>query len=74
MSVGAGIDPALILARPGLILGFVAALVAVKGVILFGLARAFRIPWRASADMALMLGPGGEFGFVMIGAALAGGT
>ncbi len=72
VSVGAGIDPALILARPGLILGLVAALVAVKGVILFGLARAFRIPWRASADMALMLGPGGEFGFVMIGAALAG--
>ena len=73
VSVGAGIDPALIFARPGLILGFAAALVAVKGLILFGLARAFRLTWRASADMALMLGPGGEFGFVMIGAALAGG-
>ncbi len=73
VSVGAGIDPALIFARPGLILGIAAALVAVKGLILFGLARAFRLTWRASADMALMLGPGGEFGFVMIGATLAGG-
>ncbi len=73
VSVGAGIDPALIFARPGLNLGIAAALVAVKGLTLFGLARAFRLTWRASAHMALMLGPGGEFGFVMIGAALAGG-
>ena len=73
VSVGAGIDPALIFARPGLIIGFAAALVVAKGLILFGLARAFRLPWRASADMALLLGPGGEFGFVMIGAALASG-
>ena len=49
VSVGAGIDPALIFARPGLILGIAAALVAVKGLILFGLARAFRLTWRASA-------------------------
>src|SRR5208283_5534047 len=56
-----------------LIVGLAAALVAVKGVILYGLARAFRLPSRVSAEMALLLGPGGEFGFVMIGAALAGG-
>ncbi|RBP15509.1 Kef-type potassium/proton antiporter (CPA2 family) [Roseiarcus fermentans] len=73
VSVGTGIDPALILARPGVIIGIAAGLVAVKGLILFGLARGFRLPWRASAEMALLLGPGGEFGFVMIGAALAGG-
>ncbi len=73
VSVGAGVDPALILARPGLILGLAAALVAAKGVILFGLARAFGIPTRPAGEMSLLLGPGGEFGFVMIGAALAGG-
>ncbi len=73
VSVGAGINPALVIARPGLILGLAAALVAVKVVILFGLARAFRLPARVSAEMALLLGPGGEFGFVMIGAALVGG-
>ena len=35
VSVGAGINPALIVARPGLILGLAAALVALKGVTLF---------------------------------------
>ena len=73
VSVGAEINPALILARPGLILGLAAALIAVKGLILIGLARAFRLPARVGAEMAMLLGPGGEFGFVMIGAALAGG-
>ena len=38
VSVGAEINPALILARPGLILGLAAALIAVKGLILMGLA------------------------------------
>src|SRR5208337_2450826 len=73
VSVGAGINPALILASPGLILGIAAGLIVAKGLVLFGLARAFRLPARVSAEMALLLGPGGEFGFVMIGAALAGG-
>ena len=73
VSVGAGINPALVFARPGLILGLAAAFVTVKALILFGLALAFRLPARVSAEMALLLGPGGEFGFVMIGAGLAGG-
>ncbi len=73
VSVGAGINPLLILARPGLIIGLAASFVAIKILILFGLARAFRLPARVSAEMALLLGPGGEFGFVMVGAALAGG-
>jgi CPA2 family monovalent cation:H+ antiporter-2 len=73
VSVGAEINPAYILHRPGLVLGLAAALVAVKAGTLFGLGRAFRLSPRVSAEMALLLGPGGEFGFVMIGAALAGG-
>ena len=73
VSVGAAINPAFIIARPGLILGLAAALVAAKALTLFGLGRAFRLPARAAAETSLLLGPGGEFGFVMIGAALAGG-
>ena len=73
VSVGAGINPALIAAKPGLILGLAAALIGLKALILFGLARGFGLPSRVGAEMALLLGPGGEFGFVMIGAALAGG-
>ena len=73
VSVGAAINPALIIARPGLILGLAVALVAVKAPTFFGLGRALSLPSRAAAEMALLLGPGGEFGFVMISAALAGG-
>jgi monovalent cation:H+ antiporter-2, CPA2 family len=72
VSVGAEINPAYIVARPGLLLGLAVALAAIKAVALFGLGRAFRLPARVSAEMALLLGPGGEFGFVMVGAALSG--
>ena len=73
VSVGAGINPAFIAARPGLVLGLAAALIAIKALTLFGLGRGFRLRSGAAAEMALLLGPGGEFGFVMIGVALAGG-
>jgi CPA2 family monovalent cation:H+ antiporter-2 len=73
VSIGAEINPAFIVVRPGLILGLAASLIGLKSLILFGLARGFGLPWRVGAETALLLGPGGEFGFVMIGAALAGG-
>jgi K+:H+ antiporter len=73
VSVGAGINPAFIVARPDLVLGVAAALIAIKGLMLFVLGRGLRLPARAAAEMSLLLGPGGEFGFVMIGVALTGG-
>jgi monovalent cation:H+ antiporter-2, CPA2 family len=48
-------------------------LVALKGLMLLALGRGFRLPPRVAMETALLLGPGGEFGFVMTGAALAGG-
>jgi monovalent cation:H+ antiporter-2, CPA2 family len=71
VSVGAEINPAYIVAQPGLVIGLAVALEAVKAVTLFALGRAFRLPPRVSAEIALLLGPGGEFGFVVIGAALS---
>jgi monovalent cation:H+ antiporter-2, CPA2 family len=73
VSVGAGINPAFIVARPGLIFGLATGLVASKSLTLFALGRAFRLPSRSVAEMSFLLGPSGEFGFVMIGVALAGG-
>jgi CPA2 family monovalent cation:H+ antiporter-2 len=73
VSVGAGINPAFIVARLGLILGLVVGLIAVKALTLFALGRGFRLLPRGAAEMSLLLGPGGEFGFVMMGVALAGG-
>ena len=73
VSVGAGINPAFIVARPWLILGIVAALIAIKGLLLFALGRGFRLSSQVAGETGLLLGPGGEFGFVMIGVALAAG-
>ena len=73
VSVGAGIDLKLVFARPGLLLGLAVALIAAKGLTLLALARGFGLSARVGAEMALLLGPGGEFGFVMVGAARAGG-
>ena len=42
VSVGAGIDPTLIIERPGVIFGIAVALIVIKGSIIFGLARGFR--------------------------------
>jgi CPA2 family monovalent cation:H+ antiporter-2 len=72
VSIGAGINPAFIIARPGLIIGLVVALIAIKCLTLFALGRAFRLPSPIAAETALLLAPGGEFGFVMISVALAG--
>ena len=57
VSVGAAINPAFIFARPGLIFGLAAALIAAKALTLFGLGRAFRLPFRAAAETSLLLGP-----------------
>ncbi len=73
VSIGAEINLPLLFSEPGLILGLVAALIATKGLTLIALARGFRLPVRVAVEMALLLGPGGEFAFVMVGAALAGG-
>ncbi len=71
VSIGAEINLPLLFSRAGLILGLVAALIVIKGLTLFALARGFRLPARAGVEMALVLAPGGEFAFVMVGAALA---
>ncbi|MCK6684218.1 MAG: monovalent cation:proton antiporter-2 (CPA2) family protein [Thermoanaerobaculia bacterium] len=65
ISVGASVDFALIGARPGLILGLVGGVVAVKFAVLLILARAFGL----SQDQALLFAFGlpqvGEFAFVL---------
>jgi CPA2 family monovalent cation:H+ antiporter-2 len=48
-------------------------LVAVKSGVIVGLARAFRLPLLIGLQVGLLLGPGGEFGFVILGLARAEG-
>ena len=64
----------LLIAQPGPILFVACVIVIAKSLALLVLGRAFRLPGRAAREFALLLGPGGEFAFVMIGAATAGGV
>ena len=69
VSVGASLDLSLLIAAPLRVLGVAFAIVVVKGATVLALGRIFRAPWRVAREVALLLGPGGEFAFVMIGAA-----
>src|SRR3954468_14155489 len=68
-TVGMNIDFRELARDPVWLLGSAVGLVAVKSIILTALARLFRLSWRASIEVGLLLGPGGEFAFVAIGMA-----
>ena len=56
------------MATIGLALGFI----AIKVVVTYLSARVMKLPWRVAVESALMLAPGGEFAFVLVGAAIDG--
>ena len=72
VSVGAGLDLSVLTAHPAEVLALTAGFVVVKALALFVLARLFGASNGVAAEVALLLGPGGEFAFVMIRAAVAG--
>jgi len=74
MTVGMLIDPALVLDRLDLVLGLVAALLAVKAALIFGLCRLFGIAAPTAIRVGLLLAEGGEFAFVILGLAMAEGV
>ena len=65
MTVGMGVNIALLWDRAGLLLALLTVLVLIKAGILMALARAFRLPLGTAAAVGLMLAQGGEFGFVL---------
>ena len=68
-TVGMDIDVRELLREPLLLAAGVVALVAVKSLLIIGLAKLFRLSWPVAVEMGLLLGPGGEFAFVGIGMA-----
>jgi CPA2 family monovalent cation:H+ antiporter-2 len=68
-TVGMNIDFREFVREPVWLLAAVVGLIAVKFVVLAGLARLFKLSWPASVETGLLLGPGGEFAFVVIGMA-----
>ena len=74
VTVGMQIDISLLMSEPVLILIGVAGLFVVKGAIIATLARVFGFAWPRAIQMGLLLGQSGEFAFVVIAAARAGGA
>jgi CPA2 family monovalent cation:H+ antiporter-2 len=73
VTVGMGLDPVRLLETPGPILIAALGLLVIKASIIFMLARLFGLAAPVATETALLLGPGGEFAFVIVGSAVAAG-
>ena len=69
IAVGMSVNFAVFLARPAIVLGLVAAFLVLKIGVLYGLSRAFDMARGQHLQFALILSQGGEFAFVVFGAA-----
>ena len=70
-SVGMSLDVAYLWNNPlPIVLGLL-GLIAIKSGVLVVLLRLFRVPWPATIETSALLGPGGEFAFIVIGLAVA---
>lgn len=72
--VGMSMNLKLLLGNPLLIVGLALGLIAIKGIIIYLTGGLFRIAKAARVRTALLLGPGGEFAFIMMAAAAAAGA
>ncbi len=73
-AVGANLDLSVLLSNPIALLLAVVALVVVKGLIAAGLVRLYGFGWPIAAKTGALIGPGGEFAFIVIGLAIASGV
>ncbi len=69
IAVGMSVNLGLLLQYPLEILSSVVALVTLKGLLLYGLARLFGTQAKSRSQMAMILSQGGEFAFVLFTAA-----
>lgn len=74
VSVGIGLDLDAVFAEPLRILSLAVALMIIKAVVIFTLARIAGLNTRAALETALVLGPAGEFAFVILSAGVAEGV
>ncbi|MBC8032622.1 MAG: cation:proton antiporter [Chitinophagaceae bacterium] len=73
IAVGSSINFGLILANPGRILGLVALLMTVKGLVLFILGKIFKLSTDQNMIFSFSLSQAGEFAFVLFSFCLQGG-
>jgi glutathione-regulated potassium-efflux system ancillary protein KefC len=65
MAVGMSIDFGVILKSPWVMAAMVVGFIALKALMIFGLAKFMDLPWRERPVFTLMLAQGGEFAFVV---------
>jgi len=70
-SVGMSLDIGTLISNPLPIIVGILGLLAIKSGVLVVLLRLFNISWPSTIETALLLGPGGEFAFIVIGLATA---
>ena len=70
-TVGAGLDLSVVLNNPGLVILGLVALLAIKGAIVGVIVSAFGFSRTVSGRTAALIGPGGEFAFIVLGLAAA---
>lgn len=74
VGVGINLDLQAVLAEPLFVFGLALAITAIKAVLIFGLARLWGVGVRAALETALVLGPAGEFAFVILAAGMLEGA
>lgn len=65
MAVGMSIDFGVILKSPWAMAAMVIGFISLKALMIFGLAKFMKLPWRERPVFTLMLAQGGEFAFVV---------
>lgn len=71
VSVGMSLDIRTLGAYPLVVLGSSVGVVLLKSLVIAPLARVFGVNWRNAVRMGLLLGPGGEFAFIITAVAVA---
>ena len=65
LAVGMMLDLSAIAERPLFVVAMALGLIAIKTLVIMGLALAFRMAWRPALALGMLLSQGGEFGFVL---------
>lgn len=73
VGVGIGLDLEVVAADPLGVFGLAFAITAVKAALIFGLARLWGLTTRSALETALVLGPAGEFAFVILNTGMVEG-
>jgi len=74
MSVGMSVDLGLTVSKAGLVIGLAVGLLVAKAVILCGLSLVTGMRPAQAVNLGILLSQGGEFAFVLLGAALGSGV